>query len=554
MKLFSILITSLLAISAASSQNETLRQASEGRLFLRTPADQPALASVSVSLGTVADALWEKDPQKAARQKDVRFGIRSWEWQEIRVSFTPTYDGPLELQLAGMWQQEQPGKLFRQEILWDGVTASGAAIVNGGFEMHTESGPDGWTSQAPYPATTEWPLHGAPAYEGKGVGISWHNRMLSQKLEVKNGEPVTLTLHARAANLPGFIEPKKYPKDSPAHLAAAKIKRGVNLGNCWEVGPPFSWKILYTTDDIDRIAAEGFDHIRVPVAWHHHMTETPSGALKINQSLLDELDPVLQRAIEKNLHILLDWHHFYELDKDPAGYRGQFVKGWHAIATHYKDASPLLFFELLNEPHDKLTTELLNPIQAEAISTIRGIHPQRVIFLSTGDWGKITELDKLILPDDDRLIVTVHCYEPFIFTHQNSSWTHLNDLKNITYPGPPDSPVSLPESLKGDKNLADLIHRYNTVQGINNPSSPQKMELLLDAAKRWSDHFGRPIHLGEFGAIDAADPASRARYVKDVARAAESRGIPWTLWDWKARFAYWNKVTNQPLLRGAIFK
>ena len=263
---------------------------------------------------------------------------------------------------------------------------------------------------------------------------------------------------------------------------------------------------------------------------------------------------MILRAVEKNLHILLDWHHFYELDKDPAGRREQFVKGWQTIATHFKDASPLLFFELLNEPHDKLTTELLNPIQAEAIAAIRSIHPQRVIFLSTGDWGKIEELDKLVLPDDDRLVVTVHCYEPFIFTHQNSSWTHLKDLKNITYPGPPATPLSVPDSLKGDKHLTNLIQRYNTVQGIDNPSSPQKMLLLLDAAKRWSDHFGRPIHLGEFGAIDTATAESRVRYVKDVKNAAESRGIPWTLWDWKAKFAYWDKKTNQPLLRTAIFE
>lgn len=555
MKPFPILAAMFIALAATTSaQNETLRQAGEGRVFLKTPADQPPLTGVSVTLGTATDALWEKDPAKSARQKDIRFGIRSWEWQEIRINFTPTYDGPVELSLAGLWEQEQPGKIYRQEILWDGLTASGTTITNGGFEARAGAAPDGWTSQGTYPAAGEWPLLGASAHEGNTVGTSWHNRMLSQKIEVKQGQPVTITLQARAANLPGYTAPKAYPKDSPAHQAAARIKRGVNLGNCWEVGPPFSWKVPYTTDDIDQIAAEGFDHIRIPVAWHHHMTKTAADTYEIKPGLLAELDPVIQRAIEKNLHILLDWHHFYELDKDPAGYRQQFVKGWHTIATHYKDASPLLFFELLNEPHDKLTTELLNPIQAEAIAAIRGIHPQRVIFLSTGDWGKIEELDKLILPDDDKLVVTVHCYEPFIFTHQASSWTYLKDLKNITYPGPPATPVSLPESLKDNRHVADLVNRYNTVQGIDNPSSPQKMLLLLDAAKRWSDHFGRPIHLGEFGAIDSADADSRARYVKDVKEAAESRGIPWTLWDWKARFAYWDHKKGQPLLRGAIFE
>ncbi len=553
MKFALALTASFFAAIAAVPAQDTLRQAGEGRVFLKTPADKPPITGVAVNLGQATDALWEKDPAKSARQKDIRFGIRSWEWQEIKISFIPTYDGPLELLLAGLWEQEQPGKIYRQEILWDGISSTGTELVNGGFETRTGTTPDGWTSVAAYPAAGEWPLAGAPAFEGKSVGTSWHNRMLSQKIEVKSGQPVTITLHARAANLPGHVAPKTYGKNTQAHIAAAKIKRGVNLGNCWEVGPPFSWKVLYTPEDIDQIAAEGFDHIRIPVAWHHHMKQTNTG-YEISPGLLAELDPVIQRAIEKNLYILLDWHHFYELDKDPAGHRAQFVKGWNTIATHYKGASDKLFFELLNEPHDKLTTELLNPIQTEAISTIRGTNPHRVIFLSTGDWGKIEELDKLVLPDDERLVVTVHCYEPFIFTHQNSSWTHLKDLKNITYPGPPATPLILPDSLKIQQGLVDTIHRYNTVQGLDNPSSPQKMLLLLDAAKRWSDHFGRPIHLGEFGAIDAADPESRIRYVRDVKNAAESRGIPWTLWDWKAKFAYWDKKTNQPLLRAAIFE
>jgi endoglucanase len=532
---------------------ETLRQAGEGRVFLKTPADKPPLDDIQVSLGTATDSLWEKDPTKSARQKDIRFGIRSWEWQEISISFTPTYDGPVELLLTGLWEQDKPGSIYRQEILWDDVSATGTTVVNGGFENSSGPAPEGWMSQGPYPAATEWPLADAKPHGGAKVGVSWHNRMLSQKLEVKSGQPVSISFHARAANLPGYVAPKTYPKDSPAHRELAKMKRGVNTGNCWEVGPPFSWKNPYTPEDIDRIAAEGFDHIRVPVGWHFFMHQE-NGVWKISPTLLAELEPVLQRAMEKKLHVLMDWHHFYDLDKDPHGNHRRFVECWAAIAGHFKGWPSELHFELLNEPHDNLTTEILNPIQAEAIAAIRKHHPDRILFLSTGDWGKIEELDKLILPDDDKLVVTVHCYEPFIFTHQNSSWTHLKELKNVVYPGPPSTPLVLPESLASQKWLADTIDRYNTVAGIKNPSSPEKLILLLDAARRWSDHFGRPIHLGEFGAIQLADHESRLRYTRDVKNHAESRGIPWTLWEWKANFAYWDKNTNQPILRSAIFE
>jgi endoglucanase len=75
----------------------------------------------------------------------------------------------------------------------------------------------------------------------------------------------------------------------------------------------------------------------------------------------------------------------------------------------------------------------------------------------------------------------------------------------------------------------------------------------LELARSWSLHFGRPIHLGEFGSHHLGDQASRNRYTKDVRTLAEARTIPWTLWDWKAAFAYWNSETDQPYLRSGVF-
>lgn len=554
MKLHHSLLILLLASLLPAAAQDTIRHAEQARLFLKVPAGQPALTDLHVAFGTHSDSNWEKDIEAAKRQKDVRFPIRWWSWQETTITFTPQYDGPLELILTGNWAKNDQGGFYREESLWDDISATGAEIVNGGFETRGGDVPDGWSSPwGPYPAASEWPFANAETLTGNSVGASWHNRPLQQKLTVKAGREVTLTLNARSATPPGFVVPKRYGKDTPAHQAAAKIKRGVNFGNSWESTPPYSWGVRFTTEDVDRAAAEGFDHLRIPVAWHNLFRESEAG-LQISPEHLADIDAVVDRALGKGMRVLVDWHHFYDLDKDPAGNKSRFIEGWKKIATHYKDHPAELFFELLNEPHGKLTTEILNPIQTEAIAAIRKINPERIIVISPGDWGKITELDKLQLPDDDRLIVTVHCYEPFFFTHQSSSWTHLGPLKGVLYPGPPSTPLALPEKLAGDRNLADLIQRYNTAPASQNPSSAIKPIQLLDIAKRWSDHFGRPVHLGEFGAIDTADHDSRNRYVREVRLAAEERGIPWTLWDWKARFGYWDSKTNQPTLRAAIFE
>ena len=235
-----------------------------------------------------------------------------------------TLPGTLRLSLCGPWKQHESGKLCRQEVLWDDITATGTTIENGGFESAIDKHPDHWEA-AYYPPPIDWPRKMATPRSGEQVGVSWHNRMLSQNIPVESGKPVTLTLtltlHARAATLPGFAPPKRLGNDTPAHRACARLKRGVNLGNCWEAPPRYRWGIRFTPEDIGRIAAEGFDHIRVPVAWHHYLKPGDDGGFAI----------------------------------DP---------------------------QLLNEPHGKATTGLMNEVHDKALQFVRKTNPQRIVVIT----------------------------------------------------------------------------------------------------------------------------------------------------------------------------
>lgn len=525
--------------------------AGAARLHLRVPDGSPPLKNLSIPGGLAVPASWESTPERRERLTDVSFPVQWWQWKEVTLSFTPAYDGEIELLLNGPWAQEREGVLRQQEVLWDDLSAQGTTLANGGFEEHGESGPPaGWASPwRPYPAATDWPLKDAAARTGAGFGSTWHGRPLVQKLAVKSGQTVTLTLHARAATPPGFQAPKALGADTPAHRAAALLKKGVNLGNCWEAPPDGGWRIQYTLEDIDRIAAEGFDHIRVPVGWHYYFENG-----KIKPAFLAELEPVLRRALEKKLRVILNWHHFDELCRDPAGRREEFVKGWETIASQFKDWPQELSFELFNEPNGALDGPVMGTIYRDALKAIRTTNPDRIVLVDPSQWATVGALDRLILPDDDdRLIVSVHCYDPFQFTHQGANWVQLQDLRGVTYPGPPASPLAVPDSLKDRADLVAWIDGYNREPGDRNPCSASAVVRQLDDAVAWSKHFGRPIHLGEFGAHRLADAESRKRYSADVRRAAESRGLPWTLWDWKAGFAYWDADTGKPLLREALF-
>ncbi len=542
-----VLLTALAPILAGQ---EPVKQTSAGRVWLKVAADQPPLADVRVSQGNASPAGWENDPAVRARHTDILFPVRWWDWNEMTIRFTPAADGEVELGLSGPWEESKPGTIFRKEVLWDDLRATGTHLANPGFETRTDGQPDGWAAAYGNPlAADQWPLADSQPKEGKFLAASWQSRPLVQKLAVKNGQEVTLTLHARAATPPGLVAPKRLGKDTPAHRAIAKIKRGVNLGNGWEA-PPKSWGMKFTPEDIDHIADEGFDHIRVPVAWNHSLKE---GSAEIDPALFTDLEPVLQRAIDRKMHVMLNWHHFDALTSDPVGQRGRFIAVWENIARHFKDWPPALFPELLNEPRDALTTAVANPLYAETIAAIRKIDPQRIVVVSPGNWGNVSELEALRLPDDDdRIIVTFHCYEPFFFTHQGASWVDLTALRGIRYPGPPETPVKLPAVLSGNSGVRQFLEAYNTQQGEQNPSSKRSIREALDLAHGWSAYFGRPVHLGEFGSHQVADAASRERYSRDVRMLAEEREIPWTLWEWKAGFGYWDSGAGKPLLRDAL--
>jgi hypothetical protein len=190
----------------------------------------------------------------------------------------------------------------------------------------------------------------------------------------------------------------------------------------------------------------------------------------------------------------------------------------------------------------------MNPIYALAIKEIRETNPGRTIFVEPGDWGGIGELKNLVLPADDNLMVSVHCYEPFHFTHQGAGWT-TPDVRQtgIVFPGPPAHPLVPDADLNPKPWVLDWIEQYNTLPREQNPSSPLAFEDKLKFLRVWSEYYGYPVHLGEFGAYIKADPQSRANYYGALRRAAEAQHLGWCIWDWSANFRYWDKKAGQPL-------
>lgn len=342
---------------------------------------------------------------------------------------------------------------------------------------------------------------------------------------------------------------------TPAYQAAAWFRRGVNLGDYLEAPPQnFGQGVTVSAAEIAQMKREGFDHVRVPIGWHHYAGPAPDFTL--SPEIFGRVDFIVTNALANKLAVMINIHHFNELDRDPAGGTDEFLALWKQIAAHYKNFSPQLALELDNEPHENATTALMNPIYARAIAAIRETNPRRTIFVEPGNWGGIDELKNLVLPPDDNVIVSVHCYEPFHFTHQGAGWTTADvQQTGIVFPGPPAQPLVPDPKLDLKPWVLDWIQKYNTLPAGQNPSSALAFTDKLKYVHAWSDFYGRPVHLGEFGAYTKADPQSRANFYAAFRRAAETEKLGWCLWDWSANFRYWDKPNQRALpgMHAALF-
>lgn len=341
---------------------------------------------------------------------------------------------------------------------------------------------------------------------------------------------------------------------SPAYRAAKWFMRGANLGNYLEAPKNQSWGVTVSAEEFGIMKREGFDHVRVPVRWNDYTGPGPD--FTISPDIFARADWVVTNALAAHLAVILNIHNFDEFTKDPAGQTDKFLAIWRQVAAHYAQFPDKLAFELFNEPNAAATTEVINPIFARAIAEIRKTNPKRTIFTGPSKWNQISELKNLVLPDDDNIIVTVHCYDPFYFTHQGATWAGPDPkVTGIRFPGPPAEPLVPDPSLKLNPWVVSWIKRYNTLPTAENPSSPIAFEPELKLAREWSDYYGRPVHVGEFGCFTKADPESRARFYAAFRHACDENKLGWAIWDWSAGFHYWDKKKNEPApgMREALF-
>lgn len=330
-----------------------------------------------------------------------------------------------------------------------------------------------------------------------------------------------------------------FNKDITSIELVKKIKVGWNLGNSLDalggsgVGSETSWGNPKTTKAmIDDIKAMGFNAVRIPVSWGQHCDATG----KVDSEWMKRVKEVVDYAYDNGMYVILNSHHddnsYYFIgdcvnseEKYKASEKKMTVL-WTQIAKTFKGYSERLIFETLNEPRTKgsakewvggtpeewTVVENLNAAIVSAIRATGGNNAYRHIMIPAyAATSNMNVLRNMKIPDDDRVIISVHAYDPYNFAMNagGSSDFSDNDRKSL-------------DSFFGslNKNFVDK---------------------------------GRAVIIGECGCINKGNPEDRLEWVDYFIKGAKAYGISCFWWDNNSRpgqqgsetFGIYNRSTGE---------
>ncbi|TVR38733.1 MAG: T9SS C-terminal target domain-containing protein [Bacteroidia bacterium] len=294
-----------------------------------------------------------------------------------------------------------------------------------------------------------------------------------------------------------------------------RLGRGINMGNAFEAPDETAWGNPWKPEYFMIMADLGFSHVRIPVRWSTPERSMEEPPYTIYESFLNRIQEVVDTALKYQLHPIINMHHHNDLFQDPLGQKDRFMAQWSQIAEFFQHYPDSLVFEVLNEPHDNFTPELWNEFFSEALDTIRTTNPSRTVLLGTALYGGLSGVPYLEVPDDPHLILSVHYYNPFQFTHQGASW------------------------VGGDSDA------WLGTKWFNTEEERQTIINEFSFTKQFAAEHNLPVHVGEFGAYSTADMASRVRWTNFLARWFEEQDFSWAYWEFSAGFGIYNPNNGQ---------
>ena len=283
--------------------------------------------------------------------------------------------------------------------------------------------------------------------------------------------------------------------------------------------------------DIAYIAELGFDHVRMPIdemqMWDEQGNRDGDAFEILHNAIRWSLAHDLMVVVD--LHILRS-HHFNAEEKplwtDPAE-QEQFIDLWRDLSAALHDYPvDKVVYELMNEPVADDPDEW-NRLAAKAFTAVRELEPERFVMIGSNMWQGADTFDDLVVPDDPRIILSYHFYEPFMLTHYKTSWNFMKDYQgDVRYPGvilSREQHDALPEHLKGP------LEKF-----VDQPFNKRVLADWMEKPLRKAKELGLPLYCGEFGVYSAAQEPDRTRWYKDMLEIFEEHDVSWANWNYKS--------------------
>lgn len=255
---------------------------------------------------------------------------------------------------------------------------------------------------------------------------------------------------------------------------------------------------------IDAILGTGFNIVRIPVSWRNHLGAAPE--FHIEEKWMNRVQEVVDYVYGKGAYVILnvhheDWNYPYYDNQEEVCAKMRAV--WRQIAARFADYDEHLIFEGQNEPRkigtplewnggDQEGWDVVNAVNQAFVDTVRqcgGHNPRRFLMIPGYAANCTVAIRHLVVPADERVMVSVHAYEPYEFALQvpgRNVWNH-------------DTAVI-------DNLMKELRERFLS-KGI-------------------------PVVLGEFGAMNkGGNEEERAAWVEYYVGRATETGVPCIWWD-----------------------
>ncbi len=310
-------------------------------------------------------------------------------------------------------------------------------------------------------------------------------------------------VYLKGVNLGGWLMPEAYFMHAPNRghrFFRAGFVKALGEKAYREIEAAFRGSFIIE-DDLRKIAAMGFDHVRLP--FHYELLEPKP--FVYSQSGLAYLDKAVAWAKKYGVRVILDMHavpgaqnHDWHSDSDgrvlfysSKVYQKRAAALWQVIADRFKDEPAVIGYDVLNETVIPDPAPM-NAYYHAAIRAIRAVDQKHIIFVEGNRWAQDIEcLDRF---DDGNMVLGIHFYEPPDLT--------FNLVPGLRYPLPGWDKAVMRKRLAGFAATA------------------KKRNCAL-----WCGEFGVNARGGFYG---------EDLWLKDVLSVFKSMDIHCSYWTWKA--------------------